>query len=255
MKAKEAAMTAGAVDALRADRTSLLELCSTMTDADWKAPSGCAGWSVQDLVAHMGALYWLVVDRSALPDVGGAPTEAAQELYVESRRSWSATQVVDDYADVSEQALERLSGLEGVDAEVPLGDLGTYPMSLIPNAYAFDHYTHIRADLFAPRGPFDGPRPASDELRLVPTLAWIAAAAAQQNAEALASVTGAIAIEVTGPAATTMTIGSGDVAATVTCSAHDLVLWSTQRATWDDLGVRATGRDDVIAAARRLHVY
>ena len=46
-----------------------------------------------------------------------------------------------------------------------------------------------------------------------------------------------------------------DVVATVACSAHDLVLWSTQRATWEDLDVTATGRADAIAAARRLHIF
>ena len=140
-------------------------------------------------------------------------------------------------------------------SEVPLGDLGTYPASVLPTAYAFDHYTHIRADLYAPRGPLDGTPPPSDALRLAPAIDWIVAAAPQQNAELLASVDGAIAIDVTGTAARTFTIGTGDVAATVACSAHDLVLWSTQRATWDDLGVTATGRPDAIAAARRLHIF
>ena len=42
-----------------------------------------------------------------------------------------------------------------------LGDFGSYPASLLPSAYSFDHYTHIRADLFAPRGPLPGPPPPS----------------------------------------------------------------------------------------------
>lgn len=247
-------MTSGAIEALRADRAALLDICRGLGDAQWKAPSGCAGWSVQDVVAHVGALYWLVVDPSVLPDTTGVPTEQAQDLCVEARRSWSAKQVVDDYAAVSEKALDALAGLEAQDFELPLGDLGTYHAALLPNAYAFDHYTHIRADLFSPRGPLEGP-PPSDELRLEPTLDWIQAAAPQQNAELLAELDGSLLIEVEGTAARSFPIGTGDMAATVTCSAHDLVLWSTQRASWDDVEVTVTGRDEAVTAARRLHVF
>ncbi len=245
----------GPVASLRADREAVLDLGARLTDADWQAPSGCAGWSVQDVVAHMGALFWLAVDRSALPDTTGVPTEQAQEQLVAARRSWSAHQVLEDYEMVSAKALDALADLETLAIAVPLGDLGTYPASLLPNAYAFDHYTHIRADLFEPRGPLGGSPPPSDELRLVPTVDWIVAAAPQQNAELLAGVGGAIAIELAGTAARSFTIGAGDVVATVACSAHDLVLWSTQRAAWDDLDVTATGERDAVAAARRLHIF
>ena len=56
--------------------------------------------------------------------------------------------MVDDYTAVSKDAIDRLAHLEGRDFEIPLGDLGTYPASMVPNAFAFDHYTHIRVDLF-----------------------------------------------------------------------------------------------------------
>ncbi len=148
---------------------------------DGSAESGCPGWSVKDLVAHMGALFWAVVDPSALPDTAGLPAEQAAEVLVQARRGLSAAEVLDDYAAVSEKALLALAGFAGVDLEVPLGDLGTYPARMLPAAYCFDHYTHIRADLFAPRGPLSGPRPPSDELRLLPTLDWIEAALPQQN--------------------------------------------------------------------------
>lgn len=134
------------IEALRADRAALLAICAGFTDSDWKAASGCLGWTVQDLVAHMGALYWAVVDPSVLPDVTGLPTERAQDRYVEARRSL------------------------GAGFEVPLGDLGTYPARVLPTAFCFDHYLHIRADMFAPRGPLTGEPPRSDELRLMPAL-------------------------------------------------------------------------------------
>src|SRR5262249_45289642 len=105
-------MTAGAIESLRADRAALLEIAASLTAAQWQAPSGCPGWSVQDVVAHMGALYWLTVDRAALPDTSGLPTEQAQEHYVAARRPWSAAQVLDDYETVSAKALDALGHVE-----------------------------------------------------------------------------------------------------------------------------------------------
>ena len=142
----------------------------------WKAPSGCDGWSVQDVIAHMGALYWMVVDPSALPDVTGLPSERAQDVFVEARREMGPEAVLADYEIVSATALDVLAGFEGQDFEIPLGDLGTYAASLLPTAFCFDHFVHIRADLFGPRGPLTGQPPPSDELRLGPTLDWIEAA-------------------------------------------------------------------------------
>lgn len=137
---------------------------------------------------------------------------------------------------------------------MPLGDLGTYTASVVPNAFVFDHYTHLRADLCAPRGPRPHP-PASDELRLGPTIDWIVEAAPQQNRDLLSTLDGACAIDVTGPGARTFTIGDGVVSARVTCRGHDLVLWSTQRAAWDQLAVAASGDPAILTGAQQIHVF
>src|SRR5215472_15018637 len=173
-----------ALEAVRADRAALLEICAGLTAADWQAPSGCAGWSVQDLVAHLGALFWAVVDPARLPGTEGMPTEHAQELLVRSRRDLTADAVLADYEQVSDVAVQRLGEVAALDFTIPLGDLGTYPAAVLPSAFSFDHYTHIRADLFRPRGPLAGPPPPADELRLEPALDWIEAALPQQNPEA-----------------------------------------------------------------------
>jgi uncharacterized protein (TIGR03083 family) len=248
-------MANGAIGALKADRGALLEICAGLGDGDWKAESGCAGWSVQDVVAHVGALFWSVVDPSTLPDTTGVPTERAQDLYVEARRSWSAERVLSDYRSVSEEAIERLAGLEGQDFEVPLGDLGTYPASILPNAFSFDHYTHLRADLFSPRGPLTGEPPPSDELRLAPALDWIGAALPQQNTEALASLSGTVEIDLSGPGARTIRLGSGKAVARVHSDSAAFIRWITQRATWEETAVDATGDDGDLAVARTWRVF
>jgi uncharacterized protein (TIGR03083 family) len=242
-----------ALDAVRADRAALLEIGGNLTAADWQAPSGCEGWTVQDVVAHLGALFWVVVDPARLPPTDGMPTEQAQEMLVRSRRELTAEAVLADYAEVSATALERLAELAALDFSIPLGDLGTYPAAVLPAAFSFDHYTHIRADLFRPRGPLAGPPPPADELRLVPALDWVEAALPQQNPAAADA--GAYELQVTGPAARIIAFGTGQSMATVSSDADAFIRWVTQRATWEELGVQATGDEPALSAARKLKVF
>jgi uncharacterized protein (TIGR03083 family) len=242
-----------AVAAVRTDRAALLEIGRGLTPAQWQAPSGCPGWSVQDVVAHLAIEFWAVVDPSQLPDITGQPFEHAQDILVESRRGLPPEAVLDDYEQVSSTGLERLAGMATLEVPVPMGEAGTYPAAVLPSAYAFDHYTHIRADLFPPRGPLDGEAPPSDELRTGSALDWIEAALPQQNAEAVAQAT--LEIQVTGAGGRSIAFGSGPVKATVTSDAPAFVRWVTQRASWADLGVRAAGDERALAAARALKVF
>ena len=90
-------MTTGTIDALHADREAILKIGAGLADAEWAAASGCPGWSVKDVLAHLGTLLRLVTDPASLPDATGLETERAQDMYVESRRSWTAARVLADY--------------------------------------------------------------------------------------------------------------------------------------------------------------
>lgn len=248
-------MTATAVDTLRADRAALLEIGARLTDAQWQAGSGCAGWSVKDVVSHLGALYWLATDPAALPDTSGMPTEQAQDAVVAARRPMSAADVLADYESVSRRGLDVLASLAGQQAEVALGDFGSYPASLLPSAYSFDHYTHIRADLFAPRGPLPGPPPRSDAERLGPVLDWIEAALPQQDATSLSGLSGTLLITVPGDPGRVIRLGQGQPVARISSDAASFVRWVTQRGSWAELGVQATGDEAQLAIARSLHVF
>jgi uncharacterized protein (TIGR03083 family) len=248
-----------ALEALAADREALLRIGSALSASEWAAPSGCPGWSVQDVVAHVAALYWAVADPSALPDAGDRPTEEAQEFYVQSRRSWSAAEVLDDYEAVSIKALEALRGLAALDMEVPLGDLGTYQAAELANAFAFDHFLHIRSDLFAPRGPLTGAPPPEDELHLVPAIDWIEAALPQQNVDALAALEGAVEIELEGPGGGVIRLGPGRPGAPaptlVRSGSPSFIRWITHRMTWDEAGVESSGSSADLAVTRSLRVF
>jgi uncharacterized protein (TIGR03083 family) len=242
-----------AIEAVRADRAALLDICAGLTPAEWQAQSGCEGWSVQDLITHMAAGFWAMVDPARLPDTTGLPFERAQDEIVRVRRDMRPDAVVADYAEASEHGLAQLPDIAALDMEIPLGDVGTYAAALLPNAFSFDHYLHIRADLFAPRGPLTGPPPASDELRLAPTLEWIEAALPQQNPAAAEA--GTYEFQVTGPRSRIIAFGTGQSAATVSSDGESFVRWITQRGSWEDLGVEAAGDEPALSAVRKLRVF
>lgn len=129
------------------------------------------------------------------------------------------------------------------DTPMDLGDLGTYPMGMIANAFSFDHYTHLRADIFGPVGPL-GTAPESDALRLGPAMDWMVAGIPQMCTEALASIPSPVTLDLTGPGGRTVTFPAdapGDSVATVTTPTTDFVLWGTKRRDWRELDVALDG--------------
>ena len=254
-------MTQKAIEALAADREALLKIGAGLGDAEWGSESGCPGWSVQDVVAHLGALYWAVVDPSTLPEVGELPTERAQEVFVEQRRSWSSAQVLADYESVSIQALAALEGLADQEFEVPLGDLGTYPASVISSAFAFDHFLHIRSDLFAPRGPLtahprrptsstSGPRSTGSRPHC-PNRTRRRWRASEPPWRSISMGRGAASSDSDpGEAAS-----PGAAASRVRSDTASFVRWITQRTTWEAAGVDWAGHEGDLAIIRSLRVF
>jgi uncharacterized protein (TIGR03083 family) len=243
------------LEALAKERATVLELCAQLPDPMWAKGSGCPGWSVQDLVSHMACSFWLAVDPSTLPDPGGLPAERAADVYVESRRTMTPKEVVADYESVSQRGLELLAAIEDQDVDVPIGDVGTYPASVVPTAFVFESFIHLRYDLFGD-GPLQAQPPPCDELRLAPTLDWIEAALPQQNVHLLNDLRVGVEISLEGLCARTVRLGEpADVAARITSDSQAFVRWVTQRATWEDLGVHAEGDRAALDTIRQLRVF
>jgi uncharacterized protein (TIGR03083 family) len=242
-------------DSLDADRGELLRICSALSDEAWNSGSGCAGWTVKDVVSHLAALYWIVVDRERLPDVTGVPTEQAQDILVAERRSLSPAEVIADYESVSASALPLLASLGELDFEVPLGDLGTYRAREVPAAYSFDHYVHLRMDLFPPRGPLAGDPPSSSAERLDSALDWIEVALAQQNAAVIPELPGVVRFEISGTGGRTFELGAGDQAGRVAMDAEPFIRAVTQRADWSAARIDATDPRLSPALLARLKVF
>jgi uncharacterized protein (TIGR03083 family) len=242
-----------AIDTVRADGDALLAIGADLTDEQWQAPSGCEGWRVQDVVTHLANLFWLLSDPAKLPGLAGLPTEQAQEMAVQARRGMSGPEALADYGQARGPALVKLAELAALDIEVPLGDLGSYPAALLPTAYSFDHYTHIRADLFGPRGPLTVTPLPSGSRRIEPVLDWIEAALPQQNPAA--ATASRLEIKVTGIGARSIAFGSGQPSATISGDALPIVRWVTQRGSFEQLGVQAVGDEEALATARLVKVF
>jgi uncharacterized protein (TIGR03083 family) len=236
-------MTIEAVDALRADHASLAALATEFTPSEWSAPSACEGWSVRDVVAHMTQIFRQVVDPTSLPprDPSGS-SERTQDRWVEAMRPLATQDVLDDYLNLGDQAIAVLAGLQGSDGPIDLGDLGTHPLHLVANALAFDHYTHIRADLLAPRGPLQHAVPSAGAGHLGAVMDWMVAGFPQMNADELAWLDVPLALHLTGPGGRSVAVGpDGSAQADVWSSTADFVLWATKREDWRQLDVRIAG--------------
>jgi uncharacterized protein (TIGR03083 family) len=247
-------MSKGAIDALRAEREEVLKLARSLSADEWEAASDCDGWRVQDVITHMTMGMRQVVDPASVPsgdDTSGV--EQDMELGVSARKDWSTADVLADYEMISAQAIEAFAGLQEepiASTPIPMKNLGTHPLHLVPNAFAFDHYCHLRVDILKPTGPIDRPAPPSDELRLAPTIEWMLAGLPQMCEEALAKVvTAPVQLDITGPGGRSITLGGdGNVAATIRSSAQDFVIWGTQRRPWRDFEVTIAGDAELGAA-------
>src|SRR3954468_20966321 len=138
----------------------------TLTPDEWARPSRCAGWSVQDLVAHTGSNFRVLVEPPTDAPPDPPPTaEQGQELLVEQRRGWSAAEVRDEFLNYWEPAVGVMAALQDeptASAPLTLSDLGTYPMHALADAFAFDLWCHMYVDLLAPSGAVERPVPEPD---------------------------------------------------------------------------------------------
>lgn len=255
-------MSKEAVVALRLAVDEVKSVVSSLTDEEWSRPSGCAGWSVRDLVAHMSSNYKETVDPSPPPaEPVQLPAERMMDLLVEPRKDWTNQQILAEYLDYCDTAVNVLASFQDeplASTVIPLADLGSYPMHQLADAYAFDHYCHLRIDLLAPRGPIERAVPAADATRIGPAVRWMITGMPQMQQNLGASLSAPIVLVLTGPGGGEWTIapsgsdivvtaGASDTAvATVSSSGHDFVDWGTQRSNWRG-HCSVTGDESVVA--------
>jgi uncharacterized protein (TIGR03083 family) len=224
------------------------EVVAGLTPDEWPRPSRCAGWSVQDLVAHTGSNFRVLVeppDPSApAPQVKTA--EEMQELLVVQRRGWSSAEVSVEFLEHLGPALGALTAMQEeplASTPLTLTDLGTYPMHALADAFAFDLWCHLTVDLLAPTGPVERPRPEATDDVLGPAVGWMLTGLPQMCPSVSKVLDRPLGLRLTGPGGGEWTLVPGeppltvvpglqDPVATATSAATDFVLWGTTRTPW-----------------------
>jgi uncharacterized protein (TIGR03083 family) len=114
------------VDALADVWSSMQELGAELDESEWKRPTDCPGWTVQDNLAHILGIESVilglpepVVDLpEALPHVKN-DLGRSNEIWVESFRSLSGAEVLDRFRDVAALRLDALRALTEEEWSAP----------------------------------------------------------------------------------------------------------------------------------------
>jgi uncharacterized protein (TIGR03083 family) len=111
------------VEQLAATWTSLDDLCADLSEDEWRRPTGCPGWTVQDNVAHLCDYEAYAVGR---PRPQHEPADAAHvkndmgrtnEVGVDARRRRRGSEVLDELRELAAERLVQLGGLTADDLE------------------------------------------------------------------------------------------------------------------------------------------
>jgi len=155
------------VDMLEQVWSSMAELGASLDETEWKSPSECPGWTVQDNLVHITALEKFILGEplpsEAVPDdlphvkndIG-----RSNERWIESRRAWSGAAALAEFVAVTHARIAQLRELDdagfAADSWTPMGP-GTVAQLL--GFRIFDSWVHeqdIREALGRP-GNLDAP--------------------------------------------------------------------------------------------------
>lgn len=244
------------VGAVQREREAVLAFCRSLSDEDWQAPSGCSGWSVQDVLAHMTATVHGVFTPWMVKLMRSRDIERDNDADVAARRGRSPAEVLAEYETWSGRvpALLRVGQLPPLSAvPVRVAELGRHPLALLASAFVFDHHTHLRHDLAAPLGRA---LPESDPDRMACVVEWMMALLPRTPGERLAFVDRPLLLTLHGDGGGTWGViprGDGRVkvrpgpslaaAAHITGAAAEFPLWATRRRPWRELDVKVDGDD------------
>jgi uncharacterized protein (TIGR03083 family) len=164
------------VDRLDAVWVAIDELGAQLTEAEWKVPTECPGWTVQDNLVHLSALELMLLGRPLptaavaddLPhvknDIGRVNEEA-----VESRRAWTGAAAWAEFHAVTRERIAVLRELDddgfGADSWTPVGPGAVRDLLAFRIFDSWVHEQDMRRAVGRP-GDFDSP-PAEHSLSMM----------------------------------------------------------------------------------------
>ncbi len=145
---------------------SIEQLCSAFSGQDWKRPTDCPGWSVQDQLSHLvGTESSLLGRREPEHTPPGSlhvknEFAARNEVQVDWRRPWQGTRVLEEFREVVRERAQALRSLtpEGWEART-MTPIGPSTVAEHVRIRIFDHWVHeqdMRRALGRP-GHLEGP--------------------------------------------------------------------------------------------------
>jgi uncharacterized protein (TIGR03083 family) len=141
-------------------RRRLAELLGSFDDEQWAAPTRCAGWSVQDVVAHLVTTnrFWAA---SITAGRAGTPTQilasfdpvATPAALVDSVRSWSNAEAFEQFVETTDLLAAAVDGIDErawstTLAEAPPGHIA---LNAVVMHALWDAWVHER-DIALPLG-------------------------------------------------------------------------------------------------------
>jgi uncharacterized protein (TIGR03083 family) len=177
--------------AWRSASADFIDLVTPLSQAEWDAPTALPGWSVGDIVAHIGWLEGLLMgeydaphepDWSVLPHVQ-SDFGRITEIPVDLRRSWAREAVLVELADrVARRTVELEEGRRDAAAEV-MGPFGPASLGRVLRMRTLDTWVHEQdiRDALARPGHLDTMGAQATAAQLLPGLGkvWAKLAGAQ----------------------------------------------------------------------------
>lgn len=241
----------------------MLDFCGGLDAEEWDAPSAAAGWSVRDVVAHLTGGMKMLMTPAALQVMRTDRIERLNDTLVAESVSTSPEVSLARYATWSKRGVAVLRSVAGPglrSIQVPIGELGRFPLGLIPAIYAYDWHTHLRHDIAAALGR---PQPPTDDLRMRAVVGGMLAVLSQSHRKSLNWLEIPLGLTLDGPGGGTWRIeplGRGRLriepgsytgtTAQIAGRALEFPQWGTARTPWRECDISIDG--DVEWGARFL---
>jgi len=128
---------------------AVTKLIASLESDDWNRPTPCVGWSVRDVLAHLGHVEGMLVHGFDQPDppddwVGeGTPLDQVTNQGVAARRTWSPARITEEIERASE-ATRMLLGRPELDwNEAVPTPVGPAPRSVAVEMRVNDVFLHL----------------------------------------------------------------------------------------------------------------